>query len=75
MLDVVLSVQPRTGSVGAGGKNTDQVIEELALSIEEELPLLITREGAFKELFIANKEGLLPSLTTFLLQEVEGSTS
>ena len=32
---------------------------------------MLTREGASKELFVMNKEGLLPSLTTFLLQEME----
>ena len=51
MIDIVLSVQPRTSSVGSGGKNPDQIIEELAIKIESELPELMTREGAFKELF------------------------
>lgn len=71
MLDIVLSIQPRTSAVGSGGKNSDQIIEELAIKIESELPELLTREGAFKELFIQSKDGLLPSLTTFLLQEME----
>ncbi len=71
MIDIILSVQPRTSSSGATGKNPDQIIEELANKIESELPELLTREGASKELFIVNKEGLLPSLTTFLMQEME----
>ena len=72
MIDIVLSVQPRTAIVGQGEKNPDQIIEELANKIESELPDLLTRDGAYKELFIMNKEdGLLPSLTTFLLQEME----
>lgn len=67
MLEIVLSVQPKTTSLGSGEKNPDQIIEELAIKIESELPEPLTREGAFKELFHVNKEGLLPSLTTFLL--------
>jgi dynein heavy chain len=31
----------------------------------------LTKDGAQKDLFIMNKDGLLPSMTTFLLQEVE----
>ena len=65
MIEIVLSVQPRTSS-SKGGTNPDTIIEELATQIEEGLPELLTREGAFKELFVANKQGLLPSLTTFL---------
>jgi len=33
--------------------------------------LLLTREGSHKELFLINKEGLLPSMTVFLLHEIE----
>ena len=55
MIDIVLSVQPRTSSLGAGGKNPDQINEELATKIESELPEALTREGAFKELFIQTK--------------------
>jgi hypothetical protein len=43
------------------------MIEELAIKIGLEIPEDLTREGAFKELFIQSKDGLLPSLTTFLL--------
>ena len=71
MIDIVLSVQPRTSSGAAGGKNPDQIIDELAQKIEGEMPELLTRDGANKELFHASKDGLLPSLSTFLLQEME----
>ncbi len=51
--------------------NPDQIVEELATKIEEELPALITKEDGYsKPLFVQSKDGLLPSLTTFLLQEV-----
>jgi dynein heavy chain len=43
----------------------------LATKIESELPEALTKEGAQKELFIQTKDLLLPSLTTFLLQEME----
>ncbi len=46
MIEVLLSVQPRTSGAGSGGKNTDQIIEELANKIESELPEQLTREGA-----------------------------
>jgi dynein heavy chain len=35
------------------------------------LPKLLTREGSNKELFAATKDGLLPSMTVFLLHEIE----
>jgi dynein heavy chain len=31
----------------------------------------LTREGSNKELFLATKDGLLPSMTVFLLHEIE----
>lgn len=67
MIEIVLSVQPRTEGTGGSGKNPDEIIEDLATKIESELPLPLTREGAFKELFVTSKQGLLPSLTTFLV--------
>jgi len=46
MLETILSVQPRTGGSGSGGKNNDQIIEELAIKIESSLPEELTRENS-----------------------------
>jgi len=70
LIDIVLSIQPRTASGGAG-KNPDEIVEELADTILEKMPEPLTREGASKELFQVNAEGLWPSLTTFLSQEMD----
>ena len=34
MIDIILSVQPRTSSTSGGGKSPDQIIDELATKIE-----------------------------------------
>ena len=70
MVAIVLSLQPRTTS-SKSGMNPDQMVEDLANQIEEGLPEELTREGANSKLFVANKEGLIPSLSTFLLQEMD----
>jgi Dynein heavy chain C-terminal domain len=46
-------------------------IERIANKIIENLPKLLSREGANKELFYLNKDGLIPSMSVFLLHEIE----
>jgi len=46
-------------------------VEEVANKIQSQLPKPLIREGANKELFIASKDGLLQSMTVFLLHEIE----
>lgn len=70
MIETILAIQPRaTGS--SGGTSPDQLVDGLAEKIEEELPELLTKEGSNKEIFHVNKEGLMASLTTFLMQEMD----
>ena len=50
LVDIVLSVQPRT-STGGGARNPDEIVNELADKVLAQLPELLTREGSNKELF------------------------
>lgn len=43
----------------------------MAKKIEDEMPQPLTREGAQKDLWKTNKEELMASLSTYLLQEME----
>ena len=70
LTEIVLSVQPRTSS-GGGGRNPDEIVDELADKILAQIPELLLREGSNKELFHLQASGLLHSLTTFLVQEME----
>ena len=69
MIETILKIEPRTTTTGSG-KSADEMVDELAEQILENLPAPLTREGSFKELFHLNKQGLMNSLTTFLMQEM-----
>jgi dynein heavy chain len=69
MVDTILNIQPRTG--GSGKTSPDEIVYSIATKIKEKLPELITKEGASKDLFKVNKRGLVASLTTYLMQEME----
>lgn len=70
IVETILSIQPRLAAV-AGGLSADELVLEKAKELLESLPgLLIMSEGA-KELFIRNEQGLIPSLSTVLVQEME----
>jgi dynein heavy chain len=58
-------------SVAPGGKSPDELIIEKCEEIEEKLPLLLDRAEGKKELFKTDAKGLLPSLSTVLVQELE----
>jgi len=45
-------------------------VSTLTTSILEGLPGYLRKEEGFKELFIENSQGLIPSLSTVLLQEM-----
>lgn len=65
----VLSIQPRVSTTG-GGITPDQIVLARCAQLEEELPEFLDREDGKKEIFkITN--GLLSSLTTVLIQEME----
>ena len=70
VVETILSIQPRLATA-AGGLSADEIVLEKAKELFESLPgLLIMSEGA-KELFVRNEEGLIPSLSTVLVQEME----
>ena len=69
MVEKVLSIQPRVGGTG-GGLTPEQIVLERGKSILGEIPEDLDRALGLKELFKA-VNGLLPSLTTVLLQEME----
>ena len=58
-------------TTGSGGKSQDDIVMELAIELEGQLPALLDRANAKKDLFKANEKGLMDSLSTVLLQEIE----
>ncbi len=70
MIGTVLSIQPRVGG-GEGGMSSDQFVDDLAEKIQVELPQKLTKDNSNKELWKTNKEGLMESLSTYLLHEME----
>lgn len=66
----MLSIQPReTG--GAGGLTPDEIVLEKAKDLLERLPSTLEKNEGDKNLFIANAQGIIASLSTVLLQEME----
>jgi dynein heavy chain len=58
-------------TTGTGGKSQDDIVMELAIELERQLPPLLDRANAKKDLFKTNEKGLMESLSTVLLQEVQ----
>ena len=69
MVEKVLSIQPRVGG-GGDGLTPEQIVLERGKAILAEIPEDLDRATGLKDLF-KNVNGLLPSLTTVLLQEME----
>lgn len=65
----VLSIQSRIAS-GSGGMTPDQMVLAKVKQLLDELPEILDREIGKKEQF-KQTNGLLPSLTTVLVQEME----
>jgi len=65
----ILSIQPRI-STAAGGKSPDEVIVDKANELLASVPKVLIKSMGKKEMFKENKQGLIPSLSTVLLQEV-----
>jgi dynein heavy chain len=70
ILTTALSIQPRESGKGSMGKTPDQLVDELAASILESLPMLLLRTSAGSTTFMADSNGLMESMATFLLQEM-----
>jgi len=68
-MDTVLNIQPRIGG-GGGGPTPDEVVLSKQSDLLSQLPELLDRSTGKKELF-KEKNGLLTSLTTVLLLEME----
>jgi dynein heavy chain len=70
VIDTILSIQPRLSTAG-GGMTPDQIVLEKAKEILEGLPDTLEKKTGLKDLFHMNEQGLIPSLSTVLLQEME----
>ena len=70
ILNTVLSVQPRIAT-GSGGRSNDEIVLDLSKDICERLPERLDQSTGHPDLFIPAEYGLIPSLSTVLLQEVE----
>jgi len=70
VVETILSIQPRLSGTG-GGLTPDQIVLEKAKDLSERLPAVLDKDEGLKELFQANSQGIIPSLSTVLLQEME----
>ena len=70
MVNKVLSIQPRVGGGSGGGLTPDEIVLEKCKSFTEAIPPNLDRAEGLKDLFKTHN-GLLPSLTTVLVQEME----
>jgi len=69
IINTILNIQPRVAS-GASGKSSDETVFDLAQQILDELPELLKKEEGNAELFKEDKDGLIPPLSTVVLQEM-----
>jgi len=69
LIGTVLSLQPRSGG-GGGGMTSDEIVEQLASSIEAEVPDILDEEEAGPTTFVVQPNGLLTSLAIVLTQEM-----
>lgn len=69
-IETILSIQPREVG-GAGGMTPDEIVLEKSKELLEQLPAILEKAEGQKELFIANAQGIIPSLSTVLIQEME----
>ena len=72
MVNVILMMQPRASSGGgAGGKTPDEKVQEIAASLEDDIPDELDMRNAGKTTFKIDSEGLMDSLATVLSQEMK----
>jgi dynein heavy chain len=70
IISTLLSIQPRLATV-AGGMTPDEIVLEKCKEFLDQLPQLLEKKEGLKELFIEDAQGLIPSLSTVLVQEME----
>jgi len=68
LLDTVLGLQPRSAG-GGGGRTPDEVVADLARTVEAELPPLLDMEAAGPTTFVKKGEHM-DSLSIVLMQEL-----
>lgn len=71
VIETILSIQPReTGS--AGGLTPDEIVLGKSKELLDQLPGILDEraDGIKKDLFKRNEQGLIPSFSTVLLQEM-----
>lgn len=69
IIQTILSIQTNI-TASSTGKSPNELVMELAEQILDELPVCLRKEEGEKTLFQQNEEGLIPSLSTVLLQEM-----
>ena len=69
-IETILDIQPRLIG-GGGGMTPDEIVIAKSAELLEQLPDLLDQREGLPELFIRNDQGLIPSLSTVLLQEME----
>jgi dynein heavy chain len=69
IIDTILSIQPRLVG-GVGGMTPDEIVCAKSKELLEILPETLEKKDGLKELFVANEIGIIPSLSTVLLQEM-----
>lgn len=69
VIDTVLSIQPRVAG-GSGGLTPDEIVIGKSKELLGILPELLDKSTGHKELFQRNAQGLIPSFSTVLLQEI-----
>ena len=70
VIQTIMSIQPRLATA-AGGMTPDEIVLEKAKDFLDQLPELLDQKEGLKELFIQDSQGLIPSLSTVLVQEME----
>jgi len=70
ILEAVLTIQPRL-SDSSQEKSTDDIVLDIAKALLKDLPMNLNKEVGNKKLFETNEMGLIPSLSTVLLQEIQ----
>ena len=69
IIDTILSIQPRVATA-AGGLTPDEIVLEKIKDLQGRLPAELNKDEGIPVLFKTDKNGLLSSLTTVLLQEI-----
>jgi dynein heavy chain len=70
ILMTALSMQPKDTGKGSMGKSPDEIVDQLAANILENLPSIMSKNEAEADTFAVDKYGLMDSLATFLGQEM-----